>query len=131
MTNEQKESFLSFLKNDVKKVDYFHHGDCEGADEQAHTIVSENFLSTIVIHPPNKPIYRAYCESDYQLEPKPYILRNHTIVDSCDTLIACPNGEEKKRSGTWSTVRYARKYNKKIIIINPDGKIEREFNAEK
>mmetsp|Transcript_30358 Transcript_30358/g.39138 ORF Transcript_30358/g.39138 Transcript_30358/m.39138 type:complete len:93 (+) Transcript_30358:152-430(+) len=32
-----------------------------------------------------------------------------------------PTSIEIQRSGTWATIRYARKKNKAVMIINPDG----------
>ena len=43
--------------------------------------------------------------------------RNHRLVDSADLLLAVYNGV--KRSGTGSTVNYARKMGRKIIVIDP------------
>ena len=43
--------------------------------------------------------------------------RNHRLVDSADLLLAVYNGV--RRSGTGSTVNYARKLGRKIIIIDP------------
>lgn len=103
----------------------FHHGDCTGADEEAHDIVkSMGFY--IVIHPPIRNVKRAYKAGDLILKPKDYLDRNKDIVHSCEFLIAAPNGEEKIRSGTWSTVRFARAMRKPLMIIYPDGLIERE-----
>ena len=52
----------------------------------------------------------------------PYTRAQHKqIVNVCDVLIAAPSGPEKLRSGTWSTVRYARKLHKNITIVLPDG----------
>lgn len=50
---------------------------------------------------------------------KPYLKRNIDIVDNTDILIGCPSGEEIVRSGTWHTIRYAKKQNKKIMMIRP------------
>ena len=44
--------------------------------------------------------------------------RNKDIVNSCDILIACPeNDKEVIRSGTWSTIRYAKKINKTVLLF--------------
>ena len=84
--------------------------------------ITKNFK--IVIHPPKYNTMRAFCKSDFILPTKDYLERNQDIVDSCDILIAFPATEtEDLRSGTWATIRYARKQNKKIIIINTNGKI--------
>lgn len=60
-------------------------------------------------------------------DPADYIARNHAIVDACDELIATPGGtREELRSGTWATVRYARKIRRMTTIIWPDGSISFE-----
>jgi predicted Rossmann fold nucleotide-binding protein DprA/Smf involved in DNA uptake len=53
----------------------------------------------------------------------PPLVRNRIIVDGCDVLLAAPSGAERDnpRSGTWMTVRYARKRRKRIVIVWPDG----------
>jgi len=127
MTKEQKNSFYYAInfKNNISDGSEFHHGDCIGADEQAVDIVM-NLEFTIVCHPPIKTVKRAFTPSDYQRPPKDYLVRNHDIVDETDILIATPKEEtgEELRSGTWATVRYARKKGRKILIIRPSGKIE-------
>jgi hypothetical protein len=58
-------------------------------------------------------------------ECKEYLDRNHDIVDSSDLLIAVSESTvEVLRSGTWATIRYAKKLRKPIKIIYPDGKVE-------
>jgi hypothetical protein len=98
----------------------FHHGDCIGADEEAHYIALELGLR-IVIHPPLNDSKRAFCKlATLVLEPKDYIPRNHDIVDASEVLIAAPKTyEEELRSGTWATVRYARKINKPRLMLTP------------
>ncbi len=96
----------------------FYHGDCIGADAEAHNIVKNVTRSNIHIHPPNDGSKRACLIGDFNYPPKPYLERNKDIVKACDLLIACPKGRyEENRSGTWSTVRYARKINKPMIIL--------------
>lgn len=105
---------------------YFHHGDCIGSDAEADALAKETGY-TRVIHPPLKESKRAFCGMDDDddaivYEPKDYLVRNHDIVDACDILIATPNSDQETlRSGTWATVRYARKVGKPYIIIFPDG----------
>lgn len=101
----------------------FHHGDCVGADAAAHSLaLLPAFRFHIIIHPPISPRLRAMCEGAAKvLTPKPYIQRNRDIVDACDHLLVCPNGEETIRSGTWATVRYARKRKRDYSIIHPAG----------
>ncbi len=47
-----------------------------------------------------------------------YMARNQAIADDCDILLAFPQtADEQWRSGTWATVRKARKANKEVIIL--------------
>lgn len=107
---------------------YFHHGDCVGADEQSHDLAVENVYH-IVIHPPTENKHRAWCDSEYMTmhEPKEYLERNRDIVDASEFMIATPaTYDEVLRSGTWSTIRYARKTGKPLVIFLPDGREIRE-----
>jgi len=101
----------------------FHHGDCVGADAEAHEIFGDE--EHTVIHPPANASKRAWCEAKTILPVYDYLDRNHAIVDETDLLIACPaKDKEQLRSGTWATVRYARKLSRPVIIITPAGNIE-------
>jgi len=105
----------------------FHHGDCKGADAAAAKIAKELGLH-VVGHPPDNPQKRAFFKSDDTWPEKPYRDRNADIVGCADWLIACPRGAEAKLpySGTWMTVRMARKLKRPILIIWPDGRKEWE-----
>lgn len=110
-----------------------HYGDCIGGDTEAYDCVrflneQDNFHCATVCHPPVNDSKRAFTDADEYREPKEYLERNHDIVNESIILIACPREQEgeARRSGTWATVRYARKMRKPIIIIRPDGSIERE-----
>ena len=118
MTIKQKRNFFRILK--TIHFTEFHHGDCKGADKEAHDIVALFFKDvTIIIHPPDNDLKRAHCVGDVWCLPKPYLERNHDIVNECNILIAIPkNNNEVLRSGTWATIRYARKKYKEIIIVN-------------
>lgn len=124
MTIEQKQCFWRFAMD--THISEFHHGDCIGADKEAHDIMVHEHH--IVIHPPSNPKKRAFCQGEHfcieYRKPKDYISRNHDIVDETDMLIACPCGHsEVIRSGTWATIRYATKRGKLVFIIYPDGTI--------
>lgn len=105
----------------------FDHGDCIGSDAQSHPIA---ILCGAKIHlrPSLVTSLRAFCEIrtgvDTFYSPKPPLVRNRDIVDASKVLIATP-GEmtEQLRSGTWSTIRYARKHGRRVIIIFPDGSV--------
>jgi hypothetical protein len=101
------------------------HGDCVGADSQVHDVAVYAF--DVHIRPPSNNTLRANSMgAKYTASPKPYLERNREIVETSAVLVGCPKGDEIKRSGTWSTIRYARRTGKTIIIIKPDGVVLRE-----
>lgn len=118
---EAELSLLEFIsKNDIKEV---HHGDCLGADKAFHDLCAEREIR-VVVHPPTNKAQRAFCKSDDIKREKPYLQRNKDIVNETDMLIAFPGTKvEQLRSGTWSTVRYAKETNKPILIVYPDGSV--------
>jgi hypothetical protein len=122
MPQAQKAALRDFLSHGSGE---FHHGDCIGADSEAHDIAAECGYC-IVLHPPSDPALRAWrVVPDHMMRPKrPYLDRNRDIVRDTDSLIATPaEAEEQQRSGTWSTVRFARKQGKPVVSILPGGTI--------
>lgn len=120
MTNSQKRKLGELLVS--LHATEFHHGDCIGADEQADAIARS--LGIVPdIHPPNDDKKRAFCHRrgpSRMHDPEPYLVRNKHIVNACDRLIAAPQTlVEELRSGTWSTVRYAKKTGCKGTILAP------------
>ena len=103
------------------------HGDCVGADATMHRIL-RNSKCRITIRPPNDDSERAFCQgANRVMMPKAHLARNRDIVDNSDVLVATPRTvEEELRSGTWATIRYARKRFLPIIIIDPVGKVTTE-----
>jgi hypothetical protein len=117
MTLHQKEQFV--LKLFELKVTEFHHGDCEGADAEAHDIVREFFPDVrIVVHPPSLTKTQAFRKGDEHRKPLPYIVRDKNIVDETEFLIGAPLSDtEVWRSGTWTTIRHARKTGKPHEVL--------------
>ena len=100
-----------------------HLGDCIGADASAFEIGVRADLR-LIGHPPDLPGLRKFYTYAEERPKKPYLDRNHDIVDETDILIACPKEtEEVIRSGTWATVRYAEKIGKTVLLIYPSGRI--------
>jgi hypothetical protein len=118
MTKAQQNALRSLLFSASGRL---HHGDSVGADEQAHDIAA-SLDRKIVIHPSTLLYQRAYkVAKDIRLQKKP-LIRNRDIVRETSALIAAPaESIEQLRSGTWSTVRHARKLKRPIVIIHPDG----------
>lgn len=125
MTEAQKAAFIEFI--DDNEIDEFHHGDCIGSDSDAHVLVLESYRRIpIHLHPPTNPAKRAFCKGDREFAPLPYLDRNREIVGLTNVLIATPKGPEELRSGTWATIRYARKLGHPVVIVWPDGSSTRE-----
>lgn len=123
MTGDQKHVAVNLLS---QRDGEFHHGDCIGGDSDAHDIVI-NLPYWIVIHPPINKSKRAFKKAHEFREPEDYLARNRGIVDETERLVATPGEfEEQLRSGTWSTIRYARKLRRPIWIIFPDGSVKCE-----
>lgn len=116
MSDTQKAQFKKTLAS--LPVTEFHHGDCVGADAEANGIACELDIN-IIIHPPENGYKRAYCSGASEILPaKPYLERNHDIVDAVDVLFVAPKtNEEQRRSGTWATYRYAKKVGRNIVLL--------------
>lgn len=122
MSEVQKKEFKKLIS--AKDFQEFHHGMCEGSDEQAHLIIEEEKEKVIIFgHPPKFSGSRVNLPCHILMKVDNYLQRNQHIVDATDMLIATPDTKEKPRSGTWSTVRYARKKEKRIYVIHKNGRI--------
>jgi hypothetical protein len=120
MTDAQKDALRLFLAGSTGKI---HHGLCVGGDTDGHHI-ARDLGYWIVGHPPTNAALRADLLCDEMRTEKPYLTRNKNIVDETIALIAAPaEMEEQPRGGTWSTVRYARRQGKAVVLILPDGTI--------
>ncbi len=118
--NDKQCNTLSYIVSSLFLTEG-HHGDCIGGDKQFHEIITNLGLKRIG-HPPDNPSKRAWCEFDEIREEKPYLVRNHDIVDEVDIMFATPlTMHEVFRSGTWSTIRYTLECNKELYIVYRDG----------
>ena len=124
-TEAQRLALAKLLE--MSEAEELHHGDATGADSVAHHIALSlrelRGWPRIIIHPPSNVVHRACClGADMMMPEQEYLVRNRAIVDATDKLVAMPKGsEESLRSGTWSTVRFARHRRKPILLIFPDG----------
>lgn len=127
-----KEHRLNLIKNFIldKTYEYndieIHHGACIGVDTQVH-VFCRGFDGKvdIIVHPPIDkskqgvlPKLRGREHNVYWRVPYDYLVRNKHIVNECDILVAAPSTQyEVLRSGTWATIRYARKMGKGAIVV--------------
>lgn len=110
-----------------------HHGVCIGSDEEFHNILlrvrPKYWPQKVYMHwPTNRSatflpkIPAGFSGTVINCEPKPYLERNGDIVRAGTLLLATPaEFKEELRSGTWATIRLARRLRKSIVIVWPDG----------
>ncbi len=112
-------------------VDTARHGDCVRGDDTAAIIAAGLGLRTIA-HPPDNDRYRAFHVSDVVLPPAPYLDRDRDIVAGSAFLVACPRAPESavQRSGTWYTVRRARRARIGLFVVATTGVMVEEFRPE-
>ena len=109
-----------------------HHGCCRGADAQFARIavMLTRGVINVIGHPStltNWTSVEALKLCDETRDKLAPLTRNRVIVDTCELLIACPAGyAEEQRSGTWATIRYARKLGRALRIVWPDGRVTEE-----
>lgn len=120
MTPQQYQTVWELL---YERSGEFHEGDCIGADAQAAFLAREASFR-IVCHPPINESKRAFFPADETWPAAPYLDRNKTIVNRSREMIATPGEvEEQLRSGTWSTIRYAKRLGCPLSIVFPDGSV--------
>lgn len=116
----------SIIKYTEAKECEVHNGCCINGDEVCRDLVLEFAPhAKLVYHPPDnsyKMFKYSLRKGDEQRKPLPYLKRNLGIVAESNFLIATPKTvKEELRSGTWSTVRYARIAEIPILLIFPNG----------
>lgn len=130
MRELQRERVSELLEVQTATCSSFHHGDCVGSDAEADEIARAMGYG-VHLHVPISPQFRAFCPVrvgfDIVYRAKPYLERNQDIVDSSHLLIGTPKEmTEALRSGTWSTIRYARRLRRPIHVVWPDGSVTNE-----
>ena len=127
LTNDQTLQ-VHMLLGDLKSagVQTAIHGMCVGADAQFHFMAKALGYTMIGMPGVTKtgfPWNRADFEGLVTREAKPFLDRNKDIVSEADVMIACPKEttEVMRGSGTWATIRYARRVGRPLCIVWPDG----------
>jgi len=124
MTLAQKRAIEALLGAGAALGKVLVHGDCIGADADMHALAREAGMR-VEIRPCNLNSQRAGCHADKYYNTKSPLARNRDIVEQADVMLACPSGfKEELRSGTWATVRHAKKSAKPLFIVWPNGVVE-------
>jgi hypothetical protein len=100
-----------------------HHGECVGSDEQFHRVALEEGFQ-VHVHPPKSNKWRAFTVDFSRMDlPDDYQKRDKAIVAESHEIIATPRGSEESYpySGTWLTIRIARRMKVPYVIFMPDG----------
>lgn len=127
-TKSQKQTLLVLFEE--HKPVMVRHGGCIGSDFQFH-IMALAMGCKVTVHLPTDqrkthPEVLVPHPDVFLLPPFPFLVRNHHIVDGSQLLIATPDGQERLRSGTWATIRYARKVRCPRLIVYPDGTVSND-----
>lgn len=125
LTRAQRDAALSYLQQ-LPLLTEFHHGGCVGGDEDLHFLVRGAFPGVpIFIHRGDTPEKWAHFPGDThvtELRALPNLERNKVIVKTVGKLWAFPGErQEVLRSGTWATIRTAKRAGRSAIIFYPDG----------
>ena len=126
MSKDQKTAFIQLIYK-LENIKRYHHGNCIGSDCESVAIINSKLPDVkIYAHPSNIKNKQCSFDRGFFYPAKPPLIRNHDIVDAIEKLIATPKEQsEIVRSGTWATIRYARKKKREVYIIYPDGTIRR------
>jgi hypothetical protein len=108
-----------------------HNGCAEGADEACLELA--DILDGVLVLWPCNAARRLWAFGfvdgrDYwSIQPTlPPLERNARMVAAASVVVACPDGPERTRSGTWSTVREARRMGREVVVVWPSGEVTRE-----
>lgn len=126
MKPKQAATFSSWINKHKAAIAEFHHGDCVGSDVEAAERVALQTKAAIHTRPGKVDAMRAHFDHPRATiyPAKDFMARNRDIVDATDVLLATPAElAETLRGGTWSTIRYARKSGKRVVIVNINGEI--------
>ncbi len=106
--HRNKQASIEDIENIVKQYPdaVFIHGGAIGFDSQISTFAKKNEIKEIII----KPDYKSYGRS----AP---IIRNKEIVNQSDIVFALYDG--RLSGGTFFTINFAEKNNKKVIRLKP------------
>jgi hypothetical protein len=124
MDSQQKDRFDALIREGGIRL--LIHGACIGADDEADEIAAYHGVPRLA-YPSTKTdkrvpnavlLARTGSHITFHKEVLDPLKRNPLIVLAGDRLVACPyEQEEIIRSGTWTTVRHARRLGREVLVI--------------
>lgn len=129
MTGLQKAEVRKWLIDNEPAV--LSHGGCIGADDEVDSICDELGIIRVIRPGPEGP--KSLSKEHFEkrtlgptlvIHPRSqsYLDRNKLIVRDGEILLATPKEEQEVlRSGTWATIRYAKKLKRTIKYFWPKG----------
>ena len=119
MTKPQMDTLRMLISDNIKEMLEWHHG-CSGKSDEAGSYIAASHLIPLIVGHPGTGRPVGYW--DELREAKDNLIRDGDIAREVDHLYATPyEDHEIIRSGTWSTVRRARKFRTSVTIIYRDG----------
>lgn len=120
MTEPQRRR-IGFLLDSIRPMKV-RHGLCLGSDAEFDAMCVDRGIWRVG-HPPLKQTWRAWIDVDELLPEKGYYPRDRDIVDGSYVLIATPR--RPSGGGTWYTINYAWTRSMRVIVVYPDGRVEK------
>jgi len=125
LTNKQEEELLGLLRQ--LKPELGIHGACIGGDDIFDKLCVMEGIDRLVFPSnhlakriPNQELLHRQPPRVTIRPPKQALDRNRDIITAGDVLIACPRQQyEIVRSGTWTTIRAAKKVGMVVYILKP------------
>lgn len=130
MTKQQMDLVRACLT--LGKPAIIRHGAAFGADREFHAIWREELPKRFAdVWPADDKSVKLFDRQDnVSINPVlPPLQRNEEIVKRSKFMIATPHSQqEEQKSGTWMTVRCARRLEKPALIIWPNGVMTLDFH---
>lgn len=106
----------------LEQVEWLTHGGCTGVDRDVHALFNTPYSTTVYpgTYEQHKWAVDSRCAITFPV--KAPLARNRDIVNATPKLYAFVSTyHEIQRSGTWATIRYARKIGHDVTVVWPDG----------
>lgn len=121
LTDPQKNWIEDFLEGNLAYV--LHHGMCKGGDIEL-AVLFRKYNTYIIAHPGHIRHMRAASPANDLILPWSHTLvRNRIIVNHSELILGFPKVPYATDSGTWHTIKFAKKQKTPLFVIGPDGSV--------